>query len=264
MVAAVYNWAIRRGYTLTKPTPPSLRNLPKDSPLRKRRSRDPIIPTAEQLHRLLTAHKRAPGGRGEQKWEGRHLIRDEHRALFALCYFTGARPESEPCRLTHGDVEFKSDGWATVAYTDTKNEASVRTLPVPPFAADQLREIILDEPSRFEKEGHAEWKATPIFRKYGSRAPMDRYSYDKAWKAAMSTVEGLEEMWTRDLRPTARTVLAADETISFEVAERFIGHSLGGVADRYIRLSDFSRCSRSLAQHIGVSNEQPSLVAAEQ
>ena len=99
-----------------------------------------------------------------------------HKALFALCWFTGARPASEPCRLTWGDVDLGKRGeWGSVVYRRTKT-GSTRTVPLHPEACEYLAEIRPAVP--FMLEARQSWNRQPVFPKRGmSTTPWDASSY---------------------------------------------------------------------------------------
>lgn len=202
-----------------------------------------VVPSPLGIHALLTADPCAKGaGRGEGK-DGKHLVTNRHRALWALCYFTAARPESEPCKLTHKDVELPDGhGWGAVTYRrdpgSTKGET--RRVLLHPEAVDALRAVMKDKPTRFEFDKLAAWEQTPIFRKRGSRRAWDSSSYRKAWSAARRAVAKalpeVEGMWLRDMRKVAKTRMI-DGGVSELVVNRSLGHS-DGVAGRYYKLTD--------------------------
>jgi integrase len=224
-LSAVYTWLHDTGTMVDNPCHrPKTRK--KDSPLRTyRRKHVPVIPTREQLRSLFAA---APKGKDK-----RALVRPAHRALFMLCYYTAARPESEPCRLLHGDVVLGNEGeWGTVTYRNAKNEHSNRTLPLHPDAAAALKGAMRPQPSRFEGEAALiAWREQPIFRKRGSGKTWDRGSYGNAWAAAVRCVPALAGMWLRDLRPTAKTMMV-DAKAPRETVNKILGHA-DTVADGY-------------------------------
>ena len=133
---------------------------------------------------------------------GHCLVTKAHRALWAICYYTGSRP-LEPCRLTHGDVELgDGDDWGAVTYRRTKTDDQRRVL-LHPEAERALRAIMLPVP--MDPEARDQWRQTPVFRRRGSLLrPWDTSSYRKAWAAALEAVsESYPEvvgMWVRDLR----------------------------------------------------------------
>ena len=224
----------------------------------------PLRPTSSRKGTAFAAHKRqhewqvpsnerlAPLLReifaAESKAKNGHdRIKDSHRALWLVTFFTAARPESEPCRLRCGDVEFRDDGWAIVSYRDTKNEQSRRDLPVPPVVAKALRSLM---PTRFGV-GPEQWQQTPVFRKKGPGGNWTQSSYTKAWAAAREAVPGATEqplknrqtgetytgpIWLRDLRPAARTVMRRAK-IDREVFRAFLGHAPADVDEGYDRVS---------------------------
>ncbi len=170
-----------------------------------RPARKPVIASKAALRAIFDA---LPG-------EGHQL---KYRALFKLLYYTGGRPESEPCRLTHGDVELPDrskvrtlDGkpvLGKVTFRDTKTGGD-RTLPVHPEAEKDLAAVMDRRPDNPSKL--SEWEQRPIFRKRGSSEAMDRDSYRKAWQTTIATVAKshpeLATMVPRDLRKTFRTHL---------------------------------------------------------
>ena len=153
---------------------------------------------------------------------GHDLVRAEHRVLFALCYHTAARPASEPCRLRNGDIRFRRDDWAEVSYREKKNARGVRTLPLEPALAKELRAIMEPEPLA-EDERNA-WRQRPVFKKRGSERQMDCFSYRKAWRAAVSEVPEAEGMVLRDFRATARTRMT-QARVPEAIIRRFMGHA---------------------------------------
>jgi len=143
-------------------------------------------------------------------------------------------------------VRFLADGWGEVSYGDTKNAASVRTLPLHPEAVAYLKAIMLPEP--LAKTERKRWRQTPIFRRRGAGGePWNQYSYAKAWAGVRSTVPGVEGMWLRDLRATARTVMT-NARIPEPVIRRYLGHSLG-VSESYYEpaMADLREAAESLA-----------------
>ncbi len=226
-LSALYTFLQDEGHAIDNPChrPRTKRKEGVLRPYKPQRKR--VVPGTDQIRRLLRAEKNGK--------DGRALIRPKHRALFALTWYTAGSPESEPCRLTHGDVRFLEDGWAEVTYSRPKNDQRVRTLPLAPEAVPFLRAAMDDEPSRFDREGRARWAERPIFRKRKGGEPWDRSSYRKAFAAARSTVEGLEGMVLRDLRPAARTRLT-DARIPEPTIKRFLGHAVS-VSEHYYECS---------------------------
>lgn len=266
-MGAMYRWLMRvEGRTLAnpciRPTDEGKGSLL--GPYRPKRSK--VIPDDDTLIEIFVSRCRArPGGQGAA---GRDLITDKHRALWMLVYSTGARPESEPCRLTYGDVCFLKDGWATVDYRDPKNPQSERTLPVFPEAAAALRGIMTkEEPSRADRAAHDAWAATLVFERRGvAGGPWDHHSYAAAWKAVLRNVEGIEGMVVRDLRATAYTRMRR-AGVDYTVRQRVLGHALPKVEGAYsivdpndIRLAVEVLRPTGLAEHMNqASNLAPHL-----
>ncbi len=171
----------------------------------------------------------------------------ELRAFLTLCYYTAGRPESEPCRLTHGDVELVESAkvqtlygapvLSRLRYRDTKT-GDDRTIRLHPEAEVALRAIMLPRP-----EGGPAleiWKLVPIFRKRASVKPWDRSSYRKGWSNTLKTVcvahPELAGMWVRDFRSTARTVMT-DAGVPEVALRRVLGHSVD-VSGGYYRVTE--------------------------
>ena len=124
--------------------------------------------------------------------------------------------------------------WASEGFDDPDKALMIEGNPPRPketkmqkpdtMVADELRKIMLDEPSRFEKDALAKWASTPVFRKRGSTEPWGRHSYAAAWATVCSVVPGISRMWVRDLRATAKTWLRKSG-ISTPVVMRFLGHA---------------------------------------
>lgn len=229
-LGALYTFLQDTGYERLENPVHRPRTRKKDSPLAPYRpKRKKVTPNPAQLEAIFTATKDSkPGGNGAK----RPLISAKHRVLWMLCYFTGARPESEPCRLRHGDVEFLKDGWALVSYTDAKNTISNRTIPVPPEVAEPLRAIMEEPPSRFEKDAHTAWRERYIFtrqRRVGT--PWLVHSYLDVWDSVLSVVAGIDGMIPRDLRSTAKKWMRKSN-VSRPVEYALMGHKQS-VHDEY-------------------------------
>ena len=107
-----------------------------------RRKHEPVIPSTAAVVAILAK-----------------VPTPEHRALFAVCWFTGGRPESEPCRLTHGDVTFgDGDTWGSVTFRDTKVDDADRRLLLHPEAEQYLRAIMEPDPAPCSAEIREAWK----------------------------------------------------------------------------------------------------------
>jgi hypothetical protein len=239
LLSALYTFLQDEGFEIENPCHrPKTRR--KDSPLASYKpAHEPVIPSAAQLQAIFSAEIRGK--------DGRPLVLAEHRALWKLCYYTAARPESEPCRLTHGDVEFsEGDRWGAVTYRSTKTGDDRRVLLHPEAEAD-LRAIMLPVPMRAQEREL--WRRIPVFRQRGSGKPWTRASYKKAWANSLRAAakersslartadeRSLSEMWLRDLRTTAKTVMI-DAGASELAVNRILGHK-DGVAGRYYRLRD--------------------------
>lgn len=193
------------------------------------RAREPVVPNGAQLRALFDA-----------------VPSDLFRALFLLCFYTAARPQSEACQLRHGDLELPephvqtldgSPAMGTVTYRDTKTGGD-RTLPLHPEAGEALQRILVPQAD----------PELPVFRKRGRKKPMDRASYRKAWLGTLRKIEqddadrgqklseGLGGMVLRDLRPTARTVMT-EARIPEVVIRQVLGHQ-GDVSEKYYRATE--------------------------
>lgn len=193
--------------------------------------RKPVVPETDQQVRAILSAK----VQGEDK---RELISDAHRALWTLCYYTGARPESEPCQLRHGDVRLgRDDRWGALTFASTKTGGS-REIPLHPEAETALRAIMLPEP--MDEDARAEWAATPIFRRRGGSEAWDRNSYRKAWGHAITfagkTYPELKGMVLRDFRKTMRTRLT-DGRVPDLTVKAIGGWSRGDVSADYYECS---------------------------
>ncbi len=198
------------------------------------------IPTKLELATILDTRRT---GR-----DGRDLITDEHRALLALTFYTAARPESEPCRLLHGDVEVGDDhSWGCVTYRATKTGGD-RRIPLHPEASRVVRSIL--RPVPIDKAMREEWARTPVFRKARGRlkggrgeeeVPWDRDSYSKAWANVMAVVglksPSLAGLWLRDLRKVARTYMV-EARVHPDVIRKIMGHADRKSEDRYFVPTD--------------------------
>lgn len=229
-LSAVYTFMLDSGHVLDNPCHrPSTRR--RDGILAPQRPRHvAVIPTDQVLRRLMTAERK---GRN-----GRDLIDEFDRALVALTYYTAARPESEPCRLRHGDVVFgEGDEWGSLTYRFVKTGGERRLL-LHPEAERHLRGIM--KPVPIGKRARAEWAALPIFRRRRSTKPWDKSSYIKAWANIRLAVKKdhpeVEKMWLRDLRKVAKTRMI-DAGVSELVVNRILGHQ-DGVTGRYYQLTD--------------------------
>jgi len=179
----------------------------------------PIIPSQKALRSMFEADPKR--------------VRSEHRTFVKLAYYLGARPESELCTLTHGDVILPDpnvkgmDGkpvLGRVIFVNVKTGGK-REVPLHPEAAEALRQIMRPGAKKSE----------PIFAKRKDKEsdpsrPWDKASYKKAWTLILGAVidehPELEGMWLRDLRKTFRTRLT-DAKIPEPTIMRLMGHSLG-------------------------------------
>jgi hypothetical protein len=231
LLSAIYTFLQDEGHTIDNPCHRP-RTRRKDGLLAAYRpAHKPVIPTPEQRRAIFTANPL-------DEYE-RPLVSDAHRALFKLCYYTAARPESEPCRLRHGDVTLGDEKrWGSVTYCDTKTGDERRILLHPEVESD-LRMIMLPVP--MAERAREKWAKTPVFCKRGrTRKPWDSHSYRKAWSAIRCAVgkqsSEIADMWLRDFRPTAKTVMV-DAGVPSETTKAILGHK-GNVADGYYRLTD--------------------------
>jgi len=191
-----------------------------------KRKHEPVIPSKDAVTAILAA---APTR--------------ESRALFALCYYTGGRPMSEPCQLTHGDVTFGRGGtWGSVTYRDTKTGGERRLL-LHPEAEPYLRDVM--DPVPLDPAERETWGARPIFRRRDSAGKLtletwDQKTYQRQWKQTIKAVVGkfpdLADAWVRDFRSAFKTTLT-DAGVQRDVIEAMLGHR-GGVAEGYYRLRD--------------------------
>jgi integrase len=255
MLGAVFTFLEDEGHTVENPCHRP-RTRRRDSVLAPYKpEHEPVVPSPTALRAILEAAPRGGGkGRGKCK-PGRYLVTDEHRALWALCYYTAARPESEPCRLTHGDVELgDGDQWGAVTYRRTKTDDQRRVL-LHPEAERALRAILLPVP--MDPEARKQWRQTHVFRRRGCLRPWDTSSYRNAWAAALEAVLGefseVAGMWLRDMRKVAKTRMV-DAGVSELVINRILGHS-DGVAGRYYRMSDAAM--REALEALTLENRTP-------
>ncbi len=227
-LSALYTFLQDEGHTIENPCHRP-RTRRKDSPLAPYRPRhEAPLPAPAALRALFTLEGTANNGRP---------ILDKHaRALFALTYYTAARPESEPCRLRHRDVELgEGERWGSVFYHDTKT-GKPRRIPLHPEAERYLREIL--EPVPIGKEDRERRDEALIFRRSlrsGGSAPWDKSSYQKTWNNVRDRVAGDHEqiagLWLRDLRKVAKTRMV-EAGVPEEITKAILGHR-GSVADGY-------------------------------
>ena len=231
LLSALYTFLQDEGHEIDNPCHRP-RTRRKDGLLRPYKpAHEPVIPRkAKQRQAIFEACKKGKNGK--------RLISDEERVLWKLCFYTAARPESEPCRLLHGDVEFADgDRWGAVTYRNTKTGTNRRVLLHPEVERD-LRAIMLPLPiDQVERE---QWKRTPLFRKRGTRKAWDKGSYKKAWKHTIEVASKqhpeLAGMWLRDFRAAAKSIMIDGEAEEL-VVNRILGHQ-GGIPGRYYRQSD--------------------------
>jgi hypothetical protein len=182
----------------------------------------------------------------------------KYRAAWALAFYTGARPESELCAVTHGDVTLSIDtaarfkareaaamGWVT--FRTPKSEDAPRTVPLHPSAENELRAILVPRPGREAGETEAAyrdrlaaWAALPVFRRRRIGGAWNKSSYQKAWETtiakAAETYPELAGMWFRDFRKatiTAMRTAGTDRTVAARVA----GHR-ADMSDHYTQATD--------------------------
>ncbi len=181
-----------------------------------------------------------------------------YRAAWALAFYTGARPESELCALTHGDVTLSTDtaarfkgkesaamGW--VIFRTPKSEDEPRTVPLHPAAETELRAILTPRPGREAGEADAAytarlaaWTALPVFRRRRLGGAWNKSSYGLAWRKSIATASReypeLAGMWFRDFRKatiTAMRTAGTDRTVAARVA----GHR-ADMSDHYTQATD--------------------------
>lgn len=231
LLSALYTFLQDEGYEIDNPCHRP-RTRRRDGLLRPYKPKhEPVIPNHAARAAIFSARVKG--------LDGRELIAKEHRTLWQLCFYTAARPESEPCRLTHGDVEFsQGDRWGTVTYRNTKTGGDRRILLHPDVEAN-LREIM--DPVPLDSTERDQWKRRPIFRRRGAEnRAWNQSSYVKAWRHTIAVAASghpeVAGMWLRDFRVTAKTVMI-DAGVSELVVNRILGHT-DGVAGRYYRLSD--------------------------
>jgi integrase len=239
-MSALYTHLEAAGYRLVNPChrPRTRRKDGLLAPYRPRHATP--IPSRPELKAILGATR--------QGKDSRELITDAHRGLFALCYYTAARPESEPCRLLHGDVELgHGANWGSVTYRATKTGGD-RRVPLHPEAARYLRPLLLPVP--MDKDERERWARTPVFRKMPGKlgkgrkrqdVRWDRSSYAKAWANALAAVakdrQELAGLWLRDLRKIARTYMVGAR-VHPDVIRKIMGHADRKAEDRYFVPTD--------------------------
>ena len=198
-----------------------------------RPQRKPVVPTEEECLAIFAA---APDE--EASGFNRHLPGPTFRAFLKLCYYLGARPESEACALRHGDVTFPDPNVPTIGRRrlgrvrihDAKTAAGDRELPIHPELEADLKAVMLPRPS--EPEAVEAWKRTPIFRKVArTRTAVlawNASSYKKAWAETLERVTekypDLAAMIVRDFRKLARTRMT-DGRIPEPRIRWFMGHA---------------------------------------
>jgi hypothetical protein len=228
-----------------------------------------VIPTDEELEALFRAAALVPyvepRPRGEQRRSGSTFARlsPEERArsrkLFAAfveaTFFTAARPESELCQITHGDLELPDrtnlvtidgkDVLGYVTFRGTKTGVD-RRIPLHPRAERALREVMVERPTRTGGESVAafserlaEWSTLPVFRGVGGRA-WDRCSYRRAWRTMMRSIvvefPHLKGLVARDLR-TAANVRMAEASLDPAIRARLLGHAEAMNAKHYTEIT---------------------------
>lgn len=171
-------------------------------------------------------------------------------AFVKATYYLAARPESETCALTWGDVDMPDRSklltmqagreiLGTVLFRETKTGVD-RRVPLRREAEDALREIMPEhptDPSEIEK-----WESTSVFRSLDGSA-WTRQTYRKAWKAAIKAAAEkhprLAGMVLRDLR-TAANVRMAEQGMDAAIRSKLLGHSAELNASRYVEATDES------------------------
>lgn len=190
-----------------------------------------VIPEPEQIAAIFEAATMDP----KRDRFARHLPGQPVRAFLKLCYYTGARPESDAATLTNGDVT-PSDPkvcWpsgvtkmGTVRFVRAKTLSGDREIPMHPALEADLLAVMGERPSDPAKL--AAWLARPIFRRRGKEKPWDKSSYQKAWGEILERIAeahpNLAGMIVRDFRKTARTALT-NARIPEPLIRWFMGHA---------------------------------------
>jgi hypothetical protein len=213
-----------------------------------RPKRKPVVPDVAQTAAIFDA---APIDKEKGRFS-RHLPGPTMRAFLKLCYYTGARPESEACTLTHGDVTFSDTSVPTVSgrrklgsihFHDTKTPNGDREIKIHPELEADLKAVMEPYPDTEEKLDA--WRALPIFRrKQRSHAQTvkawDKSSYQKAWDKTLESVAmdhpALARMIVRDFRKTARTRMT-DARVPEPTIRWYMGHARN-VSQGYYEITD--------------------------
>jgi hypothetical protein len=209
--------------------------------------RVPIVPTDEERDAIFLAAAEKTYTRGKLSDAKRAARRLVAVAAVKCEYFLAARPESELCALTHGDVVRSDDprtrfekhgdsalGWVIFRTTKTGGD---RTVPLHPEAEEALAAVMLPRPVRKPGESPEDfearlstWAAAPVFRKGNGRStkPWDRFSYRKIWRDVLAAVSEkhprLKTMVFRHGRNAAITDMRAAGTDG-AIAGKLVGHS---------------------------------------
>lgn len=213
-----------------------------------RPKRKPVIPIDDQCLAIFDA-----ATMGKDDRFARHLDGQPVRAFLKLCYFTGARPESEACALTHGAVTLSDPAvvdlsgnrrMGRIQFVDTKTPDGDRELPLHPDLEDDLKAVMLPRPT--DPAAVEAWKALPIFRrrsrpgKNEAAKAWDKSSYQRAWAKILNRLQEkhphLADMIVRDFRKVARTKMT-NQGVPEPTIRWFMGHARN-VSQTYCEISD--------------------------
>jgi len=165
-----------------------------------------------------------------------HLTGNPIRAFYKLCRVTAGSPESEPCKVRHGDLTpsnlslgsiTRRKRMATLRYRKGKNDKRSRDLAIPPDLEADLLAVMLPRPEDPDKL--EAWKALPIFRQRDGKTAWTGSSYKKSWAFIVDSLKGkypgLEDMWARNWRDAAATKMR-NSGIPEPVVRAVTGHAL--------------------------------------
>ena len=161
---------------------------------------------------------------------------DPIRTFYKLCRVTAGSPESEPCKVRHGDFTPSNPSlgsitrrkrMATLRYRKGKNEKRSRDLAIPADLEADLLAVMVERPEDPDKL--EAWKALPIFRQRDGKKAWTGSSYKKSWAFIVDNLKakypGIEDMWTRDWRAAASTKMHG-AGLSEPVVRTVMGHAL--------------------------------------
>jgi site-specific recombinase XerD len=209
-----------------------------------------VFETEAERDALFLAARTATHKEARLKAPDQEAARQTFAAFVKATYYLAARPESEVCGLTWGDVDMPDrdklvtltagqEALGSVLFRETKTGVD-RRVPLHREAEDALREIM---PKRPTAPGEVEaWEATSVFRSLDG-STWTRQTYRKAWKAAIAASAKqhprLKGMVLRDLR-TAANVRMAEQGTDAAIRAKLLGHSAEMNAGRYVEATDES------------------------